>query len=233
MNNVFSCYFFLSWKFSGLHKQYYNLSLGGTPNSMQKGSILLSVIVLLFSTSQVLPSSKRSGVSTWAIHGCIPLSAAGSHRSWARTGASLRQHCSRYLAAVTADYPLNSPLSANRKSSIIPFLHSRLSFRGRFPSGQCFRFPTLHLLRYSPYSPCLCCCSEVWAPAQCSKDTPMLKLQCCPTAPAFLCYWESYCACLTAAATVWASDTQNGEKGFSDLMTQFLQAKTPPLGNTE
>lgn len=196
MNNVFNCYFFLSWKFSGLHKQYYNLSLGGTPNSMQKGSILLSVIVFVFSTSQVLSSSKSSGVSTWAIHGCIPLSAAGSHRSWARTGASPRQHCSRYLAAVTADYPLNSPLSANRKSSIISFLHSWVSFRGHFPSRQRLRFRTLHLFRYSPYNPCLwnsvtCCCSEVWAPAQCSKDTLMLnEVSVLPQRPRFLCYWE-------------------------------------------
>lgn len=215
MNNVFNCYFFLSWKFSGLHKQYYNLSLGGTPNSMQKGSILLSVIVFLFSTSQVLSSSKSSGVSTWAIHGCIPLSAAGSHRSWgwARTGASLRQHCSRYLAAVTADYPLNSPLSANRKSSIISFLHSWVSFRGHFPSGQCLRFPTLHLLRYSPYT----FVSGTVLPAAALKSEPQLsalripscwmKFQCCPTGPGF-CATEketpdSCCYCLGIRHPEW------------------------------
>lgn len=117
---------------------------------MQKGSILLSVIVLLFSTGQVLPSSKRSGVSTWVIHSCISLSAAGSPRCWA--GASLRQQCSRYLAAVTDDYPLSSPFSANRKSSII-FLHSQPSFHGCFPSGQCFRFPRLYFLQYSHLQP--------------------------------------------------------------------------------
>lgn len=127
-------------------------------------------------------------------HGCIPLSAAGSHRCWARTGASLRQQYSRYLAAVTADYPLNSPLSANRKSSIISFLHSQLSFHGCFPSGQCFRFPEPYLLWYSHLQPCYSsityCCSEVWAPALCSKDILVLKFLCYPTAPAFLCYWE-------------------------------------------
>lgn len=159
-------------------------------------------------------------------------------RCWARTGASLRQQCSRYLAAVTADYPLSSPLSANRRSAIISFLHIPLPFCGCFPFGQCFRFPILYFSDSPAHIPYLCssityCCSEVWAPALCPKDRRRIGwgVSVLPHSPHFsVLQRKRY---LIAAAGVWASDTQNGVKGFSYLMTQFLQAKTPPMGNTE
>lgn len=197
--------------------------------------VFWSVIVLLFSTGHVLPSFKRSGVSTWAIHGCISLSAAGNHRYWARSGASLRQQCSRYLAAVAADYPFNSPLSANRKSSIISFLHSQLSFCGCFPSGQCFRFPVLYLLQYSHLQPLSLqqyYLLLLWSlsPSSVLQGYPCAEVPVLPHSLSFSVLLRK--RSLTAAAGVWTPETQNGVKSISS-QTQFLQAKNPPMGNTE
>lgn len=193
MNNVFNCYFFLSWNFSGLHKQYYNLSLGGTHQFYAKRKQFCYLWLFSYSplaeffllpTGVVFPLGPATG--------CI-LSSASSHRCWERTGASLRQHCSRYLAAVTADYPLNSPLSANRKSSIISFLHSRLSFRGyislldsasNFQHSICSDAPLSALV------------SAAVLPSAALRSEPQLSALRIPSCwsfsavPAFLCYWE-------------------------------------------
>lgn len=202
-------------------------------NSMQKGSILLSASVLLFSTSQVIPSSKRSGGFHWGHPWLHPSISSWQPQVLGRTGASLRQKCSRYLAAVAAGYPLNSPFKSKQEKlyHLLPaqptFLSWMFPFRTMldFQHSICSNAPT-----YSNIIEYYHCCSEVWDPALCSKDTLMMKFLCYPTALAFLSYWERY---LEAAAGFWASDTQNGVKGFSYLMTQFLQAKTPPMDNTE
>lgn len=142
-----------------------------------------------------------------------------------RTGASLGQQCSRYLAAVAAGYNLNSPFKSKQEKlyHLLPaqptFLSWMFPFRTMldFQHSICSNTPT-----YSNIIEYYHCCSE---------DTLVLKFLCYPTALAFLCYWERYLE--AAAAGFWASDTQNGVKGFSYLMTQFLQAKTPPMDNTE